>query len=91
MHEATEVSTLTVVAAAGLMFVTVAAIAQDATIRADSPKDIADGTKSNQARPGQPRIIWRIPEIQPRTWEEQRSYNRSSQELWLFPATETGE
>jgi hypothetical protein len=34
-----------------------------------------------------PRIIWRTPEVAPRTWEEQRVFDRSSQRFWMFPST----
>jgi hypothetical protein len=80
------ITALTVVAAAA-MFASVA-IAQDARVRADRlDSDIANGVQPN----GQPRIIWRTPEIGPPTWEEQRVFDRSSQGFWLFPSTETGE
>jgi len=73
------------------MFVSVA-IAQDASVQTYRlQSDIAQEVQPN--RPplfGQPRIIWRTPESRPRTWEEQREFDRSSQD-WLFPSTETGE
>ena len=73
------------------MFASVA-IAQDARVRADRlESNIANGVQPNGAYSGQPRIIWRTPEINPRTWEEQRVFDRSSQGFWLFPSTETGE
>jgi hypothetical protein len=86
-----EITALTV-AAAGVMFASVA-LAQDARVsRADRlESDIANGVQPNRAYAGQPKIIWRTPEIRPRTWEEQREFDRSSQGFWLFPPTETGE
>jgi hypothetical protein len=73
------------------MFASVA-IAQDGRARADRlESDIANGVKPTGAYLGQPRIIWRTPEIGPPTWEEQRVFDRSSRRFWLFPSTETGE
>jgi hypothetical protein len=70
------------------MFASVA-IAQDARVRAYRLE--SDIVQPNGASPGQPRIIWHTPEIRPRTWQEQRVFDRSSQGFWLFPSTETGE
>jgi hypothetical protein len=65
------------------------AIAQDDSVyRLQS--DIAHEVQPNLPEVGQPRIIWRTPENRPRTWEEQRVFDRSSGH-WLFPSTETGE
>ena len=73
------------------MFASVA-IAQDASVQTYRlQSDIAQGVQPNRPQLfGQPRIIWRTPESRPRTWEEQREFDRSSQG-WLFPPTETGE
>jgi hypothetical protein len=68
------------------------AIAQDARIRADRlESDIANGVQPNLAHPAQSRIIWRTPEITPRSWEEQRMFDRSSQGHWMFPSKEAGD
>jgi hypothetical protein len=78
---------LYVALAAVAMFVCAsAAIAQDARARADSlENDAANGVQPNDS--AQTRIIWRTPEIVPRTWEEQRVFDRSSQGFWMFPST----
>ena len=86
----TAANALTVFVAAAAMFASVA-IAQDASVQTYRlQSDIAQEIQPNRPHLfGQPRIIWRIPESRPRTWEEQR-IDRFSQD-WLFPATETGE
>jgi hypothetical protein len=64
-----------------------AAIAQDARAKADSlENDAANGVQPNGSYLPQSRIIWRTPEIVPRTWEEQRVFDRSSQGFWMFPS-----
>jgi hypothetical protein len=80
---------LHVTLAAAAMFVCAsAAIAQDARVRADSlESDTANGVHPNGSYPAQARIIWRTPEITPRTWEEQRVFDRSSQGFWMLPST----
>ena len=80
---------LYVALAAAAMFVCASsAIAQDARVRADRlESDVANGVQPNGSNPAQPRIIWRTPEIVPRTWEEQRVFDRSSQGFWMFPST----
>jgi hypothetical protein len=85
-------TTALTVAAAGVMFASVA-LAEDAGVSRADPleSDIANGVQPNRAYAGQPKIIWRTPEIRPRTFEQQREFDRSSQASWLFPPTETGE
>ena len=73
--------------AAAAMFVCAsAAIAQDARIRADNLESEAANVQPNSAYVLQSRIIWRTPNITPRTWEEQRVFDRSSQHFWMFPS-----
>jgi hypothetical protein len=72
-------------AAAAMFIFASAAIAQDARVRADRlESDIANNVQPNG---WEPRIIWRTPVIMPRTWEEQRVFDRSSQGFWMFPST----
>ena len=75
--------------AAGALFVWApAAIGQDARVRADRlESDVANGVQPNGSYTVQPRVIWRTPVIMPRTWEEQRVFDRSSQGFWMFPST----
>jgi hypothetical protein len=69
-----------------------AALAQDGRVRDDGlQNDIANAVEPNGAELTQSRILWHTPEMRPRSWEEQRVFDRSSQNIWLFPATETGE
>ena len=76
-------------AAAAIFIFASAAIAQDARARGDRlESDIANGVQPNGSYPAQPRIIWRTPVITPRTWEEQRVFDRSSQGFWMFPSTD---
>ena len=75
-------------AAAAIFIFASAAIAQDARARGDRlDSDIANGVQPNGSYSAQPRIIWRALEIIPRTWEEQRVFDRSSQGFWMFPST----
>ena len=75
-------------AAVAMFILASAAIAQDARVRADRlESDIANGVQPNGSYSAQPRIIWRALEIIPRTWEEQRVFDRSSQGFWMFPST----
>jgi hypothetical protein len=67
-------------AAAAMLLVASAAMAQDARARAiELESDAANGIQPYVAYSARPRIIWRKPEIRPLTWEEQRVFDRSSQ------------
>ena len=72
---------------AAVMFICAsAAIAQNVRFSADRlESDAASGAQLNDS--AHPRIIWRTPEVAPRTWEEQRVFDRSSQRFWMFPST----
>jgi hypothetical protein len=38
-----------------------------------------------------PELFGVLPETTPRSWEEQRIFDRSSQGHWMFPSTESGD
>jgi hypothetical protein len=72
--------------AAAMFICASAAIAQDVRFSADRlESDAASGAQLNDS--AHPRIIWRTPEVAPRTREEQRVFDRSSQRFWMFPST----
>ena len=74
--------------AATMLIFTSATIAQDARARADRlESDIANAVQPNGSYPAHGRIIWRTPELTPRSWEDQRVFDRSSAGAWIFPST----